>query len=150
MEVEAKEKNILFRIDSAPDLPQVLGDPERLEQVFLNILVNATEVMPRGGEVRITAARTAADGSAVEVTIADDGPGVPQDHLPRLFDPYFTTKPGGTGLGLSIAYRIVTDHDGEITVENGADGGLIVHVRLPRAEQKASPVLTTAGASHEC
>jgi PAS domain S-box-containing protein len=150
LEVEARERHIAFRVASAPDLAQICGDPERLEQVFLNILVNATEAMPRGGEIGITAANALASGrSLVEVTITDDGPGVSKDHLPRLFDPYFTTKPAGTGIGLSIVHRIVADHDGDITIENGAAGGLSVRIRLPAQEKETSQPLIPSGASHE-
>lgn len=85
----------------------------------------------------------------VEVTITDQGPGVSREQLPRLFDPYFTTKPGGTGLGLAIAHRIVADHDGDITLGNGVAGGLSVRVRFPACDSGVFETQAAAGANHE-
>ncbi len=139
IESEGREKNIRFDQSIAPDLPMVCGDPERLEQVFLNLFVNAMQAMPQGGVIQILAESTRSGGEvAVEVSITDQGPGVPEQHLSRLFDPYFTTKPEGTGLGLAIAHRIVTDHEGDITVENAPSGGATVKISLPAAPSQPS------------
>lgn len=149
LEVEANEKRIQLILHLAPKVPPVLGDAERLEQVFLNVFVNAMEAMPNGGEIEATVdLAEQGQNQTVEVTITDQGPGVPSEQLRRLFDPYFTTKPGGTGLGLAIAHRIVADHDGDIVLENGASGGLAVRVRFPTSDRG---VLETqpAAANHE-
>jgi signal transduction histidine kinase len=150
LDAEAREKGILLRLGLGPDLPPVSGDAERLEQVFLNLLVNAMEAMPAGGEIDAAADLVELHRKqTVEVTISDQGPGVSREQLPRLFDPYFTTKPGGTGLGLAIAHRIVTDHDGDITLENGVSGGLSVRVRLPACDSGLFETQAAANANHE-
>lgn len=150
LKVEAKEKKISLKIEVEPDLPPTSGDAERLEQVFLNLFVNAMEAMSRRGEVRATAeVVTSNESPMIEVTITDQGPGVLQEQLPRLFDPYFTTKPTGTGLGLAIAHRIVTDHDGDISVENDVSGGLTVRVRLPVGENQPPETQLAPEALHE-
>jgi len=132
VEPEAEEKGIRIRRSFTADLPEIVGDAERLEQVFLNILVNAMEAMPRGGEVNVALRQCERDDRRfVEVSVTDQGPGVREDEIPRLFDPYFTTKPAGTGLGLAIAHRIITDHDGDITVENAPGAGAVVRLHLP-------------------
>jgi PAS domain S-box-containing protein len=150
LEVEAKEKRVALRLALPPVLPAVSGDSERLEQVFLNLLVNAIEAMPDGGEIRVSADPIVFNGSAfVELAITDQGPGVSEEQLSRLFDPYFTTKPTGTGLGLAIAHRIVADHEGDITLENSAAGGLTVRVRLPVCENEPLEPQLAGGAFHE-
>ena len=94
--------------------------------------------MVNGGEIKVNVDHAASnDAQFIEVSITDQGPGVSKEHLPRLFDPYFTTKPGGTGLGLAIAHRIVTDHDGEIAVENVLMAGSRVRVLLPVPDKES-------------
>jgi len=129
---EATDKNIRIETFLNPSSGHVLGDPEHLEQVLLNILVNAMEAMPGGGAIQVAVAPSSSGGTEwVEIRISDQGPGVDEKHLSRLFDPYFTTKPSGNGLGLAIAHRITTDHDGEIGIENRPGGGALAWVRLP-------------------
>lgn len=111
----------------------VLGtqaDPERLKQVFVNILNNAIDATPSGGRITAT---TGLDGHHVFARISDTGCGISQDHLARLFDPFFTTKaPGsGTGLGLSISYGLIRDHGGDIRVESAVGKGATFTVILP-------------------
>jgi signal transduction histidine kinase len=150
LEFEAKEKRVSLKLALSPELPLVSGDPERLEQVFLNLFVNAVEAMPDGGEILASAVATEFNESPfVEVTITDQGSGVSQEELPRLFDPYFTTKPSGTGLGLAIVHRIVADHEGDIAAENSAAGGLSVRVRLPVCEREPLEPQAARGAIHE-
>jgi two-component system, NtrC family, sensor kinase len=116
----------------APDLPHVAADRQQLQQVFLNLLVNAVQAMGERGTITITT-RPAEDGSAVEVVIVDTGRGIPADAIDRIFDPFFTTKEGGTGtgLGLAIAYGIVTRHRGSISVESEIGRGTTFTIRLP-------------------
>jgi two-component system NtrC family sensor kinase len=115
----------------APDLPLVWVDPDRLEQVFVNILNNAIDAMPQGGDLSVTTGLR--DPRMVFVTFCDAGVGIPEDHLRRIFDPFFTTKPAGkgTGLGLAVSYGIVRDHGGEIQVESEAGRGSAFTVVLP-------------------
>ena len=117
------------------------GDPGRLEQVVVNLLLNAATAMgSKGGRIEIRARRTLPN--EVELSVADDGPGIPAEHLPRIFDPFFTTTQG-TGLGLSVSYGIVRAHGGTLVARNGEGGGAEFTIRLPAAASShpaASPV----------
>jgi two-component system NtrC family sensor kinase len=118
----------------APDLPHVAADRQQLQQVFLNLLVNAVQAMGERGTITITT-RPAENGSTAEILIADTGRGIPPGVIDRIFDPFFTTKEGGTGtgLGLAIAYGIVTRHHGSIAVESEVGRGTTFTIRLPAA-----------------
>ena len=104
------------------------ADGDRLKQVVLNLGLNAIEAVGATGAVRLSVSR-AADGIAVEVT--DTGPGVAAEHLEKIYDPFYTTKPRGTGMGLAIARRIVRKHNGELVVDNHPEGGARARVWLP-------------------
>jgi signal transduction histidine kinase len=118
--------------------PEVLGDSTKLEQVCLNILINAMQAMPTGGVINVASRIDWSDGRKfVNLAFADQGVGVSPENLPRLFDPYFTTRSEGTGLGLAIADRIVTDHGGKILVESTVGRGTVVKVYLPMADEDA-------------
>ncbi len=128
---QCRTAGIRLRRCHAPDLPLVRADPDRLEQVFLNILNNAIDAMPQGGDLTVTTGlRTPHMAS---VAFCDTGVGIPDDHLRRIFDPFFTTKPTGkgTGLGLAVSYGIMRDHGGEIQVESAAGRGSTFTVVLP-------------------
>jgi two-component system NtrC family sensor kinase len=115
----------------AENLPEVNGDPSRLEEVFLNLFINAADAMrEKGGRLRITTSSTA---NRVKVIITDTGKGIDQAHLPHIFEPFFTTKdPGqGTGLGLSIAYGVIKRHNGFIDAESAPGKGTTFIVSLP-------------------
>jgi signal transduction histidine kinase len=113
---------------------EVIGPVEcvrsQLDQVLLNLLANAAQAISGPGTIAIETRR---EGDRVVVRVADSGPGIPADVLPRVFDPFFTTKPvgEGTGLGLSISYEIVKRHGGEIQAESPAGGGAVFTIRLP-------------------
>jgi two-component system NtrC family sensor kinase len=129
--------SITKRLDE--DAPLILADANQLQQVFLNILLNARDAMPGGGELHI---RTLYDAEAAEmiVEISDDGAGIAPEHAAHIFDPFFTTKPAGagTGLGLAVSYRIVTAHGGRIEIGSNNGRGTTVRVRLPeQAEDEA-------------
>lgn len=109
-------------------IPAVAGDEAQLRQAFLNLVRNASEAMPGGGRLTV---RTAAANGAVRVTVEDTGPGIALEELPRIFDPFFSTKTGGTGLGLAITHRIVTEHKGRIEVEGRPGEGARFVVSLP-------------------
>jgi len=124
--------NVRFSLRTAADLPEIVACKAEVVQVFVNLLQNALDAMPGGGDLRVEA--EAEDGS-VRVLVADGGPGMTEAVRRRVFDPFFTTKgPGrGTGLGLSISHRIVRDHGGEISVESRPGSGSAFTVRLPAA-----------------
>jgi two-component system NtrC family sensor kinase len=124
-----------------PRLPEILGDPHQLQQVFLNILNNAYDAVREAGRPGRIEIETARRGECVEVSIRDNGTGISQPD--KIFDPFFTTKEvgKGTGLGLSICYGIVREHGGEILCENNVNGpGCTFVVRLPLATPKAAPL----------
>jgi signal transduction histidine kinase len=115
----------------AIDCPPKLGaaaDRDMLRRAVLNLVLNAIDAMPDGGELAITCCRTAA---GIDIEVADSGPGIADGHLERLFEPFFTTKSSGTGLGLAIVERIAAAHGGEIDVANCPDGGAAFTLRIP-------------------
>jgi len=113
----------------ASTLPRIEGDLEQLEQIFLNLLLNAVQAMDQGGTITIRAAFDPPEG--VRVELMDTGRGIPKEHLYRIFEPFFTTRERGTGLGLAIAYRHVEAHRGRLTVESEQGRGTRVTVLLP-------------------
>jgi two-component system NtrC family sensor kinase len=138
----AKER-ITVTTDLQADLPAIAGDENQLEQAFLNIVINAWHAMPAGGTLTLRTRIVSAGDlprragrpapPAVEVIIADTGIGIPAEHLPRIFDPFFSTKGvgRGTGLGLAITRRIVEDHRGTIEVASEVGRGTTFTIRLP-------------------
>jgi two-component system NtrC family sensor kinase len=111
-------------------LPPVRGSANKLQQVFLNLFLNARDAMPGGGMLEV---RTAAHNGSVEIEIADTGAGIPREHIHRIFDPFFTTKATGrgTGLGLSVTYGIIKEHSGKIDVRSTPGKGTSFHVEFP-------------------
>jgi signal transduction histidine kinase len=120
------------------ELPEIECLPAQLNQVFLNLLVNAAQAIEKQGSITV---RTAADATSVRIEIADNGCGIPPERLPRLFEPFYTTKPAGrgTGLGLALSRDIVHKHGGRIEVESAVGQGTTFRVILPcqRAAQAA-------------
>jgi PAS domain S-box-containing protein len=111
-------------------LPAVRGSANKLQQVFLNLFLNARDAMPSGGMLEV---RTAAHNGSVEVEVVDTGAGIPREHIHRIFDPFFTTKASGrgTGLGLSVSYGIIKEHAGKIDVRSTPGKGTSFHVEFP-------------------
>jgi signal transduction histidine kinase len=136
----ARRRGLTLDASVPDDVPPVLADPNQLQQVLINLVMNAVEATPAGGRVHVTVRqRVAAADSGVEVAVADTGPGIPPEILPRVFEPFFTTKPPGqgTGLGLAICRDIVREHGGDIRLESGPQAGTTVTIWLPEVE--ASP-----------
>ena len=134
---ELKVSNIELRKDIQADLPEISADPHQLQQVFLNLVINAEQAMTAAngrGVLSITAQQV---GEAIHVVVADDGPGIPHEHISQIFDPFFTTKEvgKGTGLGLSVCYGIVKEHGGEMHVESEEGKGTTFTVELPLPPQ---------------
>jgi len=113
-------------------LPLVLGDANGLHQVLMNLLTNAREVMPAGGEIRIDSERLD-DPAGVRLQVADTGPGIPPEVISKIFDPFYTTKRTGTGLGLSVTYGIIKDHGGTIDVLSRPGSGTTFVLTFPAA-----------------
>jgi PAS domain S-box-containing protein len=113
--------------------PVVRADREKLRQVLVNLIKNSLEAMEKRGNILVKAAQ-GSEGH-VEITVEDDGKGIPEDKVEDLFQPFFTTKPGGTGLGLPLCRKIVGDHGGDMTMRPRPGGGTIVTIRLPLEEE---------------
>ena len=121
--------------DLQPDLPEIMADANQLRQVFLNLITNAAQAIAESHDGGMVSVKTRRVEDAIQVTIADDGPGIPTETLGKIFDPFFTTKAEGkgTGLGLSISYGIVQEHGGNIGVESQVGKGTAFTVGLPVA-----------------
>jgi len=147
-EEQATTQEIKISREFAPDLPFCMGDRKRLHRCFSNLVANAIQAMPKGGDLGIrtslvsvatlpdaewgTPQSGVASGSAIRVTISDTGVGIPSDRLSRIFDPFYTTKEKGLGLGMAIAHRIIEDHKGSINVESqvGLGAAFTVHLAV--------------------
>jgi signal transduction histidine kinase len=130
---QVRGRGIRLSADLDPDLPTVMGHRGKLQQVLLNLLLNARDALDGGGEIAVA---TGSRRGRVFVEVTDDGSGIAEEDLPRIFDPFFTTKSRGkgTGLGLSVTYGIVQEHDGRIQAESPPNGVTRFRVELPAAE----------------
>ena len=134
---ELRTKNIEIRQELDGALPVVVADPKQLQQVFVNIIINAEQAMGESGGSGTLSVTSRVEGDCVQVRISDDGPGIPEDRLNRIFDPFFTTKPvgQGTGLGLNICDRIIKEQGGEIRAESKVGEGTTFVIELPVTEE---------------
>ncbi len=146
---ETFPRTIEFQFNLAPDLPALIADPNQLQQVIMNLCVNARDAMPDGGRLRLASSRVRGNQISdqqnidpkrdyVCITIADNGQGMPPDVRARIFEPFFTTKmkKGGTGLGLSVVYGIVVNHQGALTVESAPGKGTTFKAYFPLVESR--------------
>jgi PAS domain S-box-containing protein len=120
-------------------------DEGQIAQVFNNVVINADQAMPSGGVIEVSSSNETVErdsglplkpGSYVKISFQDHGMGIPEEHLPRIFDPYFTAKQKGSGLGLSTAYSIINRHEGHMTVESQLGRGTVFHIYLPAAKEE--------------
>ena len=139
---------IRLNLNLAPELPAIPGDPVQLEQVLMNLGVNARDAMPEGGSLTLSTRRAHKDQVCLEVQ--DSGPGIPEAILPHIFEPFFTTKEmgKGTGLGLAMVFAILKAHHGEITAEVPPEGGARFRILLPVTHAPSGPVSTGATRPH--
>jgi two-component system, NtrC family, nitrogen regulation sensor histidine kinase NtrY len=129
-DAQLQQKNrISLRTELAETLPEISADPDLLHRALQNLVLNAIDAMPEGGELAI---RTATLGDRVEIAVSDTGSGLTEEECGRLFTPYYTTKQHGTGLGLAIVQSVVSDHGGTISVESTKDKGTTFRIELPR------------------
>ena len=126
----AEDIRVLATLDRT--LPSLLGDPNALHQVLMNLLTNAREAMAGGGEIRIETAR-AERPDWIRLRVADTGPGIPPEDITKVFDPFYTTKRTGTGLGLSVTYGIIREHGGTIDVTSRPGAGTAFTLEFPVA-----------------
>jgi signal transduction histidine kinase len=125
---DIESSGIVVHKDLIDALPDIQADRALLEQVFMNLIINAVQAMPNGGDIRISGK---SDENYVEVMVWDKGGGIPPDIRPKIFDPFYTSKDDGTGLGLSIAYNIVKSHGGKLLCNSNEGVGTVFTVRLP-------------------
>ncbi len=130
---QIERKHVRLESDLAPDLPEIVGDRQLVQEVVMNLLLNAADAVETGGAIRISTAR---GNGVIELSVADTGHGIPAAHLSRIFEPFFTTKKvgEGTGLGLSICHRIVEAQGGRIEVRSEPGEGTVFRVVLPIEE----------------
>jgi len=137
MELQLGDAQVTVTCEFADDLPLVYADPDLMQQVFLNLCLNAVQAMPQGGELTITTGvrRFRTRRSLVDVSITDTGVGIPRDLMEKIFDPFFTTRSMGTGLGLPISVQIVREAGGVVTARNNPGGGATLRVSLPQPSE---------------
>jgi signal transduction histidine kinase len=131
-----KERGATLEVSTGEPRLLVFGDSAALEQLFLNLLLNAAEALPAGGRAEIGAR---VSDNSVQIEVEDDGPGIPDDIRERIFEPLFSTKEAGTGLGLTISRRIVEAHRGEMELVGEAGRGTRAVIRLPRVDEGTVP-----------
>jgi PAS domain S-box-containing protein len=136
---QIEESRVTVVSQYTKNLPRLSVDRQRLEQVFTNLIINATQAMPQGGQLSLqTRSAAVQNGKSIEeviISVADTGPGIPAESQKQIFEPFFTTKTRGTGLGLTVARRIVEEHGGTISIESEADRGTHFIIRLPIARR---------------
>ncbi len=128
---QAQSQRVQLRVRKHPTPVMANIDARLIKQTLLNLMINALHAMPTGGELILA---ISVDGDDALIDVIDTGAGIDPDKLPRIFDAFFTMKKGGTGLGLAMAKRIVTEHDGQITVSSEVGKGSDFKIRLPLAE----------------
>jgi hypothetical protein len=140
---QLQKAGIMVKTEMEANLPAVHGNAGKLQQVFLNLFLNARDAMTTGGALEV---RTWSEGFNVKAEVADSGPGISSENLHRIYDPFFTTKAArkGTGLGLSVTYGIIQEHGGSIEVANRASGGARFHLELPVARAAARTPVNAA------
>ena len=130
---QAARANVRLVRRLSPDAPPVLADPDRIRQCLLNLVLNALQAMPAGGELDV---ETEPGPGVCRVRVRDTGVGIAPEHLDRIFDLYFSTKPAGTGLGLPMARKIVEEHGGKIAVESAPREGTVFTFEIPTLDAR--------------
>ncbi len=132
VEQQAKQNGIRTELVLDPDIPNTEFDEKQVQQAFLNLMLNAVQSMTNGGTLTITSkAYFLTTRDYILIQIKDTGYGIPPEYIQKIFDPFFTTKPNGTGLGLTIVKRIITEHNGKISVESVPEKGTTFTIELP-------------------
>jgi two-component system NtrC family sensor kinase len=145
LENQASFQNIRIIRELDSGLPAIKLDKNKIQQVFWNLMLNACDAMPNGGQLLISD-RLSPDGKYIEVRFIDNGIGIPKENLNKLFDPFFTTKGSGTGLGLAVTYGIIEQHDGRIEVKSEVGQGTVFTLSFPIEDQTE---VKPRGGTHE-
>jgi signal transduction histidine kinase len=138
--IQANASNVTVHSALTPEALDVTGDKIQLQQVFLNLIINGIEAVKGrpAAQCNVVVSTSCPDGKFVEVTVSDSGPGIATENLPRVFDPFFSTKENGMGMGLSLCRTIIEAHSGAIWAENGLAGGAAFRFRLPLVNRRLS------------
>ena len=139
---QAIMNNIQIFVEFESDIPMIVCEENQLKQVFINILKNSIEAMPNGGKIDVKVKVKEKD--KVSICFIDQGSGIPEDRIPTLGEPFYTTKEKGTGLGLMTSYKIIESHDGELKISSKINEGTTVEVILPtipQVEIEKKPIL---------
>jgi signal transduction histidine kinase len=131
LRAEAERRGIELQVELAREDPIVFGDRVHLQQVLINLIVNAMEAMQGTTEERRVSVSTSQRDNEVVVSVTDRGHGIPLEQIPRLFDRFFSTKPDGMGMGLAISRSLIEQHGGRIWVENAPYRGAVFHFGIP-------------------
>ena len=132
LDLQLQKDNFTIERQFDATLPRITVDGNKIKQVLMNLLINASQAMPDGGRIIVKTAMVE-EGKQLSITISDTGAGISKDNIPKIFDPFFTTKgpEKGTGLGLSVSYGIVQQHGGSITVDSAHGKGTTFKILLP-------------------
>ena len=142
-ELESAPCQMTFDARLAKDLPEIMGSPENLERVFLNLFMNAIHAVSKKGTV-IVETRLLPTQDSVEIKVTDNGPGIPKEQQAKIFEPFFTTKENGTGLGLSICQSIILQHKGSISIDSTGGQGTTISIQIPVLQNESSEGLGEA------
>lgn len=129
LDTQAIMHNVQMVYELEAGLPLIRCDENQLKQVFINVLKNAIEAMPNGGEIKLEAGK--GDSGAIRIRFIDQGKGIPEEHIPKLGEPFYTTKETGTGLGLMVSYKIIEAHRGVMNITSELNHGTTVEILLP-------------------
>jgi signal transduction histidine kinase len=128
MSKQLSEGNVKVSVDSSGKIPSIQAVGSQIQQVFINLILNAADAMPDGGDLKIT---THAVKGGIELIFQDNGKGIPKEKQPNIFEPFFSTKDGGTGLGLTVSYNIITAHGGTLELLTDREPGACFRIFLP-------------------
>ncbi|PLS03069.1 PAS domain-containing sensor histidine kinase [Neobacillus cucumis] len=129
LSAQAVLHNVQFVTDYDSEIPLVFCEPNQLKKVFINVIKNAIEVMPLGGKITVTTKKQ--DNGQIQISIQDEGSGIPKEMIKKLGEPFYTTKDQGTGLGLMVSYRIINEHQGKIRIDSEEGKGTTFYIELP-------------------
>ncbi|WP_243298323.1 PAS domain-containing sensor histidine kinase [Bacillus litorisediminis] len=136
LHAQAMMHNVQFQTIFYRDIPKIYCEPNQLKQVFINIIKNAIEAMPKGGVITVTIQKYI--NHTIRISIRDEGSGISKERLKKLGEPFYTTKERGTGLGLMVSYKIIEEHSGLIEVESEVGDGTVFHIILPIRERESN------------
>jgi nitrogen fixation/metabolism regulation signal transduction histidine kinase len=141
VEHKARDQGIALTLEAEDALPRVVADPELLKTCFLNLMINAVDAMPGGGDLRVDVRRTReSGGDGLAITVTDTGRGMSSEEVRTAFEPYFSTKDAGLGLGLALTRKILSDHGGSIVLDSAEGRGTTARIVLPLIAEGLAPV----------